>query len=584
MIDSSVNPSFGGIPLTGEAGKRMFTSGGIRQMAPTHRLRVVAFAALAALFAVSSCGGGDKKSARKTEPAGETGRPTPGGVVYRHLESDCKTLNWVLYTTTYENYVLRYLYDRLLDYDRNMDIVPVLAKNYEVSKDHLRIAVTLRDSLRWHDGAPITAEDVKFTVDKILDPAVPAVNKEGWFSRLDRVDVTGPLTLDFVWKEPYAPSVHALTQLAPIPKHVYGEGDFNENPANRSPVGSGPFKFEEWRTGQMISLVRNDDYHGRKAYLDRVIFKIIPDGSVALNALKTGELDEMRITQIQWETQTNDPEFLARFDKKYYNVPQYNYLAWNCRSVWFEDRRVRRAMTMLFDRETINKELYSGFAEIVTGPFYKRSWAYDPAVEPIPFDPAGAMTLLDEAGWTDADNDGVREKDGAKFEFDFFIVSGSETGRRFSELFQEQCRSAGVIVNIRQLEGATFFDKMFKGQYDCTASAWRLENDPDVYDTFHSSQVPPIGLNHTFYSNLEVDTLLERGRIEFDHGARKAMYHRIHRLIHEDQPYTFINSVPEKRPFSRRIGNIVISPNGPFDFYPGAAYWYVKEDTSQASK
>jgi peptide/nickel transport system substrate-binding protein len=540
-------------------------------------------AALLALVAASSCGR-DKKPTPGPAAAGKEVRPAAGGVVNRHLESDCKTLNWVLYTTSYENNVLRLLYDRILDYDRNMDIVPVLAEKYEVSKDHLRIAVTLRDSLLWDDGEPLTAEDVKFTVERILDPAVAAVNKEGVFSRLDRVEVTGPRSLEFVWKEPYAPCVHALTQLAPIPKHVYDRPEFAENPANRAPVGSGPFKFEEWRTGQMISLVRNPLYRGRKAYLDRVIFKIIPDGSVALNALKTGELDEMRITQIQWETQTIDPDFAARFAKWHYPVPQYNYLAWNCRSARFEDRRVRRAMTMLFDREAVNRELYSGYAEIVTGPFYKRSWAYDASVEPVPFDPAGAAALLDAAGWTDADGDGIREKDSAKFEFDLFTAAGSEPARRFSELFQEQCRKAGVVVHIRQIEGATFFDKMFKGEYDAAALAWRLENDPDIYDTFHSSQVPPIGLNHTFYSNARVDSLLEAGRVEFDREKRTAIYHEVHRLIAEDQPYTFINSVPEKRPFSKRIGGIDISPNGPYDFHPGAAYWYVKEDTARTSK
>jgi len=553
-------------------------------MRVSNRVLVAASAVLVGLLSMSSCGTREKKEPAKTSPAGQASQPIRGGTVYRHLEADCRTLNWVLYTTAYENYVLRYLYDRLLDYDRNLDIVPVLAKDYEVSKDHLSITVTLRDSLRWHDGVPITAEDVKFTVEKILDPTVAAVNKEAWFSRLDRVEVLDNRTVEFKWKEPYAPSLHALTQFAPIPKHIYGEGDFNENPANRSPVGSGPFKFEEWRTGQLISLVRNDGYYGEKAYLDRIVFRIIPDGSAALNALKTGELDEMRITQIQWDTQTNDPDFAAKFDKTLYYVPQYNYLAWNCRSVWFKDKRVRRAMTMLFDRGTINKELYSGNAEIVTGPFYVKSWAYDSSIAPIPFDPEGAKRLLDEAGWIDSDNDGVRDNDGTKFEFDFFIISGSETGRRYSELLQEQCRKVGVIVNIRQIEGATFFDTMFKGEYDATALAWRLENDPDVYDTFHSSQVPPLGLNHAFYSNPQVDSLLEAGRVEFDRAKRQAIYHRVHRLIHEDQPYTFVNSVPEKRPFSKRIGNVVLSPDGPFDFYPGAAYWYIKQDVAQAVK
>ena len=541
--------------------------------------------ALAVVVAVlsASCGNPEKKEQAATGSPQTTSQPTRGGVVNRHLEKDCKTLNWVLYNTASENYVLRYLYDRLLDYDASLEIVPVLARDYKVSKDRRRITVTLRDSLRWHDGAPITAADVEFTVERILDPLVAAVNKKGRFSSLDRVEILDSLTVEFVWKEPCVTFLHALTELAPIPKHVYGGEDFNENPANRVPVGSGPFKFEEWRTGQMISLVRNDDYYGKKAYLDRLVFKVIPDGSSALNALRTGELDEMRLTQIQWDTQTKDPDLLARFEKTHYYVPQYNFFAWNCRSVWFNDKRVRRAMTMLFDRETLNRELYSGNAQIVTGPFYIKSWAYDTSVEPIPFDPQGAKELLDEAGWTDEDRDGVRERDGTKFEFDFSI-GGSETARRFSELFQEQGRKAGVIVNIRQLEGATLDDKVSKGEYDATLLAWRLENDPDVYDTFHSSQVPPRGLNHVFYSNPQVDSLLEAGLLEFDREKRRAIYHRVHRLIHEDQPYTFVNAVPEKRLFNKRIGNVVISPDGPFDFYPGATYWYIKGEAAQATK
>jgi peptide/nickel transport system substrate-binding protein len=292
----------------------------------------------------------------------------------------------------------------------------------------------------------------------------------------------------------------------------------------------------------------------------------------------------MRIDQFQWENQTKDDDFLRRFNKSHYYVPQYNYIAWNCRSVWFKDSRVRRAMTMLFDRQTINDELYSGFATIVTGPFYFNSWAYDRSIDPIPFDPDEAKRLLDEAGWVDQDNDGVREKDRVRFVFDYFITSGGQTARRFAELLQEECQKAGIVVNIRPLEGATFFDKMFKGEYDGTALAWRLDNDPDIYDTFHSSHVPPIGLNHTFYSNSDVDSLLELGRVEYDRDSRQEIYHKVHRLIHEDQPYTFVNSVPEKRPINKRIKNVVVSPNGPFNFYPGAIYWYVKEDTKQAKQ
>lgn len=523
---------------------------------------------------IAGCGGGEEKGTATTETA-LSGEPQRGGTIVRRLESECKTLNWVLYTTQYENYVLRYLYDPLIDVDEKLEYTPVLAESFDISDDHLRITVHLRDDIHWHDGEPITSSDVKFTVDKIKDPAVPALNKEGYFDKLDRLEVVDDRTVVFVWKEPYAPSVYAITQIWPIPEHVYGEGDFLSNPANRAPVGSGPFKFDEWKTSQYIKLVRNEEYHGKKAYLDAVIFRIIEDNAVALNAMRAGEIDEMRVTQIQWERQTNDADFLEKFNKHVYYVPSYNYLGWNCRSVWFNDARVRLAMTLLFDRESINAKIYSGFAKLVSGPFYVNSWAYDKSIEPHPYDPLRAKELLTEAGWIDTDNDGVREKDGVKFQFELLIISESNVAQQWAQLLQESCGKAGVAVNIRGLEGATFFDRVDSGEFDACALSWGLDLDPDIFDTFHSSMVPPKGLNHGFYSNATVDSLFEVGRVEFDQEKRAKIYHQIHRILHEEQPYTFVNAVPDKRPISKSIKGVVISPNGPFNFYPGANYWYI---------
>jgi peptide/nickel transport system substrate-binding protein len=534
------------------------------------------------VLAACSNGGEGEMAAIGTHSTPET--PVPGGTLIRHLSSECKTLNWVLYNTTPELYVLRYLYDYLLDYDKDLEIIPVLAESYEVSKDNLQITVRLRPNLTWHDGHPITSEDIKFTYDRIVDPAVPAVNKEGWFNRLKDVEIVDDLTVVFVWSEQYAPALHAIARFAPIPKHIYGKGDFMSNPANRAPIGSGAFKFEEWKSGQMITLVRNDDYYRENAYLDRIIFRSISDNSAAFSALRAGEIDEMAVRQAQWETQTGDKEFEAMFNKQVHYVPQYNYLAWNCRSEWFKDRRVRKAMSLLFDRPTLNDKLYSGYARLVSGPFYVNSWAYDQSIEPLPFDRRAAAQLLEEAGWIDNDTDGVRERNGIDFEFEFYVPSGSTIAMEFATLLQESCKKVGIVVKIRQLERATYFDKVFKGEYTAAAQAWRLDHDPDIYDTFHTSQVPPFGLNHAFYSNLAVDSLLELGRREFDREKRQKIYHEVHRLIHEDQPYTFVNSVPEKRPINKRIGNVTLSPDGPFKFYPGAIYWYIKSDIVEAKK
>lgn len=544
--------------------------------------RVVRQTMVAASIAALLAGCGGKKDGTNHTAAdslrAENAQAKSGGSVIRRLESECKTLNWVLYTTAYENFVLRYLYDPLFDYNEAGDMIPVLAAQLpEVSADHLRITVRLRDDIRWQDGVPITANDVKFSLDKIQDPAVPALNKEGFFEKLDRLEVVDDRTLVFVWKEPFAPSLFALTQLWPIPKHVYGVGDFLTHAANRSPVGCGPFKFDEWRSGQYISLVRNDEYHGKKAYLDRVIFKIVEDDAVALNMLRTGELDEMRATQPQWERQMAEPEFVARYNKYDYYFPQYNYIGWNCRSVWFSDARVRRAMTMLFDRESINTKIYSGYARLVSGPFYINSWAYDKTVKPYPFDPPAAMRLLDEAGWKDSNGDGIRDKDGKKFAFELMIAHGSNTAAQFAQLLQEECGKAGIRVSIRQIEASTFFDRVDKSDFDAATLGWRLDLDPDVFDTFHSTMAPPNGLNHVQYANARVDSLLVAGRAEFDPARRERMYHEIHRLIHADAPYTFINTVPDKRPIAKKIHGVTFAWSGPYDFWPGASYWWVDD-------
>ncbi len=364
-------------------------------MTRPEKLWLVVLAAVLVITPMTGCGGG------QDEPSGTvvtSDEPASGGTVIRRLEGEPKTLNWVMITTAGENYIMLHLYDPLVYWDQNLEYTNVLAESYEVSDDHLQITVHLRENIYWHDGQPITAEDVKFTVDIIKDPTVPALNKEGYFSKLDRVEIVDAQTVIFHWKEAYAPSVYVLTQIFPIPRHIYGVGDFEKNPANRKPVGSGPFKFEEWRSSQYIVLSRNENYHGKKAYLDQVIFRVIEDDAVALNALKAGELDEMRVTQVQWERQTNDPDFLARFDKYHYYVPSYNYISWNCRSEWFKDRRVRLAMTKLFDRESINAKIYSGFAKMISGPFYINSPYYDRSVKPHPFDVQDAKRLLHEAG------------------------------------------------------------------------------------------------------------------------------------------------------------------------------------------
>ena len=163
------------------------------------------------------------------------------------------------------------------------------------------------------------------------------------------------------------------------------------------------------------------------------------------------------------------------------------------------------------------------------------------------------------------------------------VIAGSSPAAQFSQLLQEECGKAGIRVDIRSLEGSSFFDRVDKGDFDAAMLGWRLDFDPDCFDTFHSSMTPPKGLNHNHYSNPQVDSLLVLGRKEFDQDKRAAIYHRVHQLIAEDQPYTFVNAVPDKRPIARKIQGIGISPMGPYDFWPGANYWWIDESDGRVA-
>jgi peptide/nickel transport system substrate-binding protein len=184
---------------------------------------------------------------------------------------------------------------------------------------------------------------------------------------------------------------------------------------------------------------------------------------------------------------------------------------------------------------------------------------------------------LDEAGWQDTNGDGIRDKDGKKFEFELIHAHGSNTAVQFAQLMQEECGKAGIRVNIRQIEASTFFDRVDKSDFVGAIMGWRLDLDPDVFDTFHSSMAPPNGLNYGFYSNARVDSLLVAGRAEFDPAKRERIYHEVHRLIAEDQPYTFVNTVPDKRPIAKKIHGVTFAWSGPYDFWPGANYWWVDD-------
>lgn len=488
--------------------------------------------------------------------------PEDGDWLVRRIGAEPATLNPVTATDVYESTINGYVYESLLERDnRTLDLVPLLAESYEVSPDRLSYLFTLKDGLKWQDGKPLTSSDVVFTFKIVRDESVDAPHLRSYYRSLKKVEALDARRIRFTFSEPYFKSLEMIGGMSIIPQHIFSKGDFNTHPTGRAPMGSGPYRFVRWDTGKEVVLEKNMDYWGEEPYLDRIVFKIITDETVALQVLKRGEMDLMALTPVQWVKQTEGRKFNRTFDKHKYYLPGYSFIGWNGRRPFFKDPKVRRAMTMLLERESILENLRYGFGRTVSGNFFYESPDYDRTIEPWPYDPEEAASLLDEAGWVDSDGDGIRDKDGVPFRFEFTMTSGSQFADQVSTILKEELAKVGVEMSIRPLEWALFTRMLDDRTFDSVIMGWSLPVEADPYQVWHSSQTEK-GSNFIGFSNREADLIIEEGRVTFDKEKRIKLYRRFHRIMHEEQPYTFLFVNESLVAVDRRFVNVNVYPLG----------------------
>ncbi|MCK8602723.1 peptide-binding protein [Desulfoferrobacter suflitae] len=480
-----------------------------------------------------------------------------------HLSAEPATLNPITSTDAYASNINDYIYESLLKRDeKTMELVPVLADSWDISADHLTYTFHLKKDIRWQDGHPFTANDILFSFERIRDPKVDSAHLRNYYQDIDRLEVIDDHTVRYHYRIPYFRALEFCGGIPIVAAHLFSETeDFNQSPIGRSPLGTGPFRFLKWDTGKEIVLVRNEQYWGEKPKLERVVFKVITDSTVALQVLKKGGLDLMSLRPIQWVKQTGSERFHKNFRKIKYYLPTYSYVGWNLRRPMFSDRRVRQAMTMLVNRESILKELLFGLGTIVTGNFYINSPAYNRYIQPYPYDPEGAVALLKAAGWEDHDGDGVLDKDGAPFSFEFLISAGSKFAEQLATIMQENLKQVGIQMGIRKLEWAVFIQNIQQHQFDACTLAWSLSWESDPFQLWHSSQAEK-GSNFVGFKNAEADAIIETARKEFDAAKRNVLFHRFHEIIHEEQPYTFLFTTEALVAVARRFQNVQVYPMG----------------------
>ncbi len=510
--------------------------------------------------AATPMSGSDMAMTTTAAPArADAGEPVDGDWIVRRLPYEMATLNPVLSSHgALARYITKEIYEGLLIRDQETwEMKPCLAESYEVSDDHLSYTFHLRKGVTFSDGAPFTAADVKFSYDMIMKPENDTLSLRNYFQAIQGCEILDEYTVRFSCKEPYFKTLITLGEdLHILPKHIFEEGDFNKHPNNREPIGTGPYVLETWETNQRVILNRNKNYWGEKPHLLRIMFKIITDDNAAMQVLERGEIDLMALTPDQWANQATKPEFEAKFDKYTYYRPYHGYMGWNMRRPQLSDKRVRQALTMLLDRELILETIFRGLGKVVTNSFFIDSLEYDKDIAPWPFDPRRARKLLDEAGWTDSDNDGVRDKEGVRLEFDVLVPSGSPETEALVTVFKEETDKAGIVMNIRMQEWATFVETVQDLKFDAMLMGWSLDPEQDPYQIWHSSQREKRGSNYPGLNNPEVDRLIEEARREFDVEKRAKLYHQMSAIIHEEQPYTFLFALKVRAAVDKRFENI----------------------------
>ncbi|HLB95113.1 MAG TPA: peptide-binding protein [Nitrospiria bacterium] len=471
-----------------------------------------------------------------------------------------------------------WVFNGLVKYDKHLNLIGDLAESFEASDDCLTVTFHLRKGVQWQDGKELTAEDVLFTYQKMIDPNV-ATPYSGDFERVAKVEASDPYTLKVTYKEPFAPGL-ASWGIGIIPKHLLSGVDLNTTDFNRKPIGTGPYKMKEWVTGQKIVLAANGNYFEGRPKVEEYVYRIIPDNATMFLELKSSGLDFMGLSPLQYQRQTDTDYFKQYFKKYRYPAFAYTYLGFNLLDPKFRNRKVRQAIASAIDKKAVIKGVLLGVGRPADQPVPPESWAYNPSVPPYDYNLDRARRLLEEAGWKDTNNDGLVDKDGQPFRFTIITNQGNDERAKTAEIIQQSLKAVGIQVEIRILEWQAFLHQFIdKKKFEAIILGWSLGRDPDSYDIWHSSKTREGEFNFVSYHNPQVDRLLLEGRNTCDQEKRKKIYEKLHAFIAEDQPYIFLY-YPDALPvLHKRFKGVEPSPLGIWYNFP--TDWYVPKNRAE---
>ena len=549
-------------------------------------LRPAASAALLLAVALAGCSRQDQVDpgaiAADSAPPGDLGQPVMGDWVIQDIQADPDTLNPVTAQDDTSQDMDSKLFDSLLFQNRTtLKLEPALASSYDISADGMIYTFHLRHDVKWHDGQPFTADDVKFSYDRIQDPLVDAAPLRIYFANIKSCEVLDPYTVRFTSTKRYFKTLEVLgsTYLDIIPKHCFKGTDaasFNSSSFGRAPIGTGPYKFVRWDAGAVVVLERNDSYwRGPGHYPKRLVFQVIPETSVTMQLLKKGNIDLVNgISPINWTRELEHSRSMSRLERIVYPFPAYTYLGFNLRNPLFTDVRVRHAVDLLMPRAKILSQIYlNDYATECSGYDPPSSPNYNHDVPPTPEDPALAKQLLSQAGWRMDHGDGLLYKNGKPFTFTVLYPAGGPTAEKIAEMMQEALAGAGIQLNLERLEFVQLIERTEDWKFDTVIASWALDIDGDPFQIWDGSQAG-IKRSSDFigYENPIADKLIADGRLEYDQDKRAVIFRHLQQVIHDDYPVCFLFNPKLIMIVSKRYqGVITFAPRPCID--PG--YWWV---------
>jgi peptide/nickel transport system substrate-binding protein len=515
-----------------------------------------------------------------------------GGTVTEGLELDVEYITPYRGTSAVTRRVLELVQERLADYNpiaRRM--WGVLAEGWQMDPAGLWLRVKIRDDANWSDGVPVTAGDIKFTIDLIRNPAYGATRFQSQFEAISEVRVISPKVAEFVFKDVLYTNEDATLRMVPIPAHVYAKLTPEQFIASSGLlVGSGPFMLasssidHQWTPGNPIELVRNPRWRGAARPLDGYRFIVTKAPAARLAAIRNGEVDLVRGTSELAAAVGTDKE------KPPYAVVWTPVTAgpvaivWNCgkrpdgTTGPTGQRKVRNALTHALDRWKMNADLFAGGGVVCSGPFPADSPSNNPDVSPIPYSIDRANALLDEAGLKRGD--GGKRQDASGKPVTMRIIGQREmaNAESWSAYLRDQFAALGIDCTVELVDNAVYTSTTKSRDFDGVIAAWAPDSpEPNIHQRYHSSNIANRGDNDAQWNNAEADRLIDEARRTLDPAKRAELWRRFHALLNAEQPHTFIVFRPMVMLVSGRLGNFVPTMMG----VDRTSFYIRKQATSQ---